>query len=46
MLENRSVRSALTTFYPGVNHQYDEDAWRDWYVKSQTSTAVDLRRSE
>jgi hypothetical protein len=46
MLENRSVRAALTVFYPGVNYQFDEDAWRDWYIRSQTSTAVDLRRSE
>ena len=45
-LENRSVRSALTTLYPGVNYQFDEDAWRDWYVQSQTTSHVDLRRSE
>ena len=46
LLENRSVRGALTTFYPGTNYQYDEEAWRDWYIQSQTSTAVDLRRGE
>jgi hypothetical protein len=46
LLENRSVRGALTTLYPGINYQYDEEAWRNWYIQSQTSTAVDLRRSE
>jgi len=45
-LENPSVRAALTSLYPGVNHQYDIDAWRAWYAESQTSATVNLRRDE
>jgi hypothetical protein len=45
-LENPSVRSALTSLYPGVNHQYDIEGWRSWYIDSQTSAAVNLRRDE
>ena len=29
---------------PGVNFNYDIDAWRVWYTKSQTTSTIDLRR--
>lgn len=45
-LKNSSVRNALTTLHPGVNFQYDIEAWRKWYVQSQTTSFVDLRRDE
>jgi len=45
-LQNSSVRSALTTLYPGVNYSYDIDAWRAWYVKTQTTSDANLRRDE
>jgi hypothetical protein len=45
-LENSSVRNALTLLNPGINHQYDVEAWRAWYIQSQTTTRVDLRRDE
>jgi len=45
-LQNNSVRGALSMFYPGVNHQYDIDAWRAWYTESQTTSNVDLRRDD
>jgi len=45
-LKNSGVRNALTTLYPGTNFQYDMDAWRKWYVQSQTTSVVDLRRDE
>jgi len=46
LLENSSVRSALTSMYPGVNYNYDIGAWRAWYVKTQTTSDVNLRRDE
>jgi hypothetical protein len=45
-LENSSVRGALTSLHPGVNHQYDIEAWRNWYIQSQTTSQIDLRRDE
>jgi hypothetical protein len=45
-LENPGVRGALTSLYPGVNHNYDIDAWRAWYTQSQTTTTIDLRRDD
>jgi len=46
-LQNSSVRGALMTMYPDAgNIQYDIDAWRAWYAKTQTSSNVDLRRGE
>jgi hypothetical protein len=43
---NTSVLNALTTLHPGVNFEYDETAWRKWYVEKFTTTKVDLRRDE
>jgi hypothetical protein len=45
-LENSGVRSALATLYPGVNFNYNIDEWRAWYVKTQTNSAIDLRRDD
>jgi len=45
-LQNSSVRSALTTLYPGVNYNYNIDEWRAWYVKTQTTSTIDLRRDD
>jgi len=45
-LENSSVRSALSTLYPGVNFNYNIDEWRAWYVKTQTTSTIDLRRDD
>jgi hypothetical protein len=45
-LENRGVLSALITLNPGVNYEFDEAAWRRWYVEQFTTTDVDLRRDE
>jgi len=44
--DNAGVRDALTTLHPGVNHQYDADAWMRWYIQKFTTTKVDLRRDE
>jgi hypothetical protein len=44
--QNSAVLTALTTLHPGVNFQYDEAAWRKWYVENFTTTKVDLRRDE
>ena len=45
-LENSGVRSALATLYPGVNFSYNIDEWRAWYVKTQTTSTIDLRRND
>lgn len=45
-LKNDKVLSALTSLHQGVNWQYDEKAWKAWYVDSQTSPDVNLRRGE
>lgn len=44
--KNPSVRSALTSLYPGVNFDYDIAAWRAWYSQSQTTSSIDLRRDD
>ena len=47
LLQNSSVRGALVSMYPDApNNQYDIDAWRAWYAKTQTTTTVDLRRDQ
>jgi hypothetical protein len=45
-LQNSSVRAALTSLYPGVNFSYNSDEWRAWYVKTQTTSTIDLRRDD
>lgn len=45
-LQNPSVLSALTSLHPGTNFRYDVEAWRQWYIQSQTSVPVDLRRGD
>jgi hypothetical protein len=45
-LENSAVLSALTALYPGVNYQYDVEAWRRWYIQTQTTSNVNLRRDD
>jgi hypothetical protein len=44
--KNGDVLAALASFYPDVNFQYDVEAWRQWYIKSRTTTDIDLRRDE
>jgi hypothetical protein len=43
---NEQVRTALTTLYPGVNFQFNEDAWREWYIEKHEPFKVNLRRVE
>jgi hypothetical protein len=46
-LRNEAVRTALRTMCPpGVDYEFDEDAWKRWYIQKFTTTNVDLRRSE
>jgi len=45
-LQNPSVLSALTSLHPGTNFRYNVEAWRQWYIQSQTSVPVDLRRGD
>jgi hypothetical protein len=45
-LKNDTVLAALTSLNPGVNFNYDEEAWRRWYTEKFTTTQVDLRRDE
>jgi len=45
-LQNDSVLAALTSMHQGVNYQFDQLAWKAWYVESHTSPDVDLRRGE
>jgi hypothetical protein len=45
-LKNKGVLDALAYLHPGVNYQYDEDAWRKWYIETFTTTRVDLRRDK
>jgi len=44
--ENPSVRNALTSLHPGVNYQFDVEAWRSWYIQSKTTSKVNLRRDD
>jgi hypothetical protein len=45
-LENPGVRNALVSLHPGVNYNFDVGAWKRWYIQSQTSATVDLRRDD
>jgi hypothetical protein len=45
-LENPAVRNALVTLHPGVNYNFDVPAWKRWYIQSQTSATIDLRRDD
>ena len=45
-LTNSAVLTALRTLHAGTNYEYDEAAWRRWYVEKFTTTKVDLRRDE
>ncbi len=45
-LQNQSVRDALIALYPGENHNFDVEAWRTWYIKTQTTSDVNLRRDD
>lgn len=45
-VKNSSVLSALATFHPDVNFQYDIDAWRSWYIQASTASRADLRRDD
>lgn len=45
-LQNREVLSALASLHPGVSFEFDEAAWRKWYIEKFTTTKVDLRRDE
>ena len=44
--KNDGVRTALTVLHPGVNFNFDVDAWRDWYVHNQSTSNIDLRREQ
>jgi hypothetical protein len=45
--QNTGVKGALNMLYPDApNNQYDIDAWRAWYSKTQSSSNADLRRGE
>jgi hypothetical protein len=42
---NQDVLSALSQLVPpGFNYSYNEEAWHHWYTRSNTPTAVNLRR--
>jgi len=43
-LKNRGVLDGLLLLVNGANFQYDEDAWKAWYVKNHEPAHVDLRR--
>jgi len=46
-LKNDAVHTALKTLCPpGVDHQFDTDAWKKWYIQTFTTTNVNLRRDE
>ena len=45
-LNNDAVLSALTSLHQGVNFNFNETAWRAWYIESHTSPDVNLRRGE
>ena len=44
--QNREVLNALSVLTDGVNFQFDEDRWRDWYARANTPPNINLRRSE
>lgn len=43
---NEEVLGALASLHPGVNHGYNKDAWRRWFMSSKTTVGADLRRGE
>ena len=45
-LQNQPVLHALNTLYPGVNHGFDQEAWRRWFISRNTPQNVNLRRDE
>ncbi len=46
MHQNREVLNALSIVTQGVNFQFDEERWRDWYARLNTPPNINLRRSE
>ena len=45
-IPNDEVLAALTSLHPGVNLQYDEARWKQWFMTSKATLAPDLRRGE
>lgn len=45
-VQNDPVLGALTVLYPGVNFQFDQQAWRRWYSEQFTPKQVNLRRGD
>ncbi len=43
-LTNATVRDALIAIYPGINHGFNQNAWRLWYQQMRTPVIVNLRR--
>jgi hypothetical protein len=43
-VKNDEALTALTVIHPGINLQYDEKAWKQWYVRQNTPGRVQLRR--
>lgn len=44
--QNDQVLAALTTIHAGVNFNFNEDAWRDWYMETHEPANVNLRRAQ
>src|SRR5262245_8920674 len=44
--ENSAVLAALSSLHPGTNYQYDIEAWRRWYIQTQTTSNINLRRDD
>jgi hypothetical protein len=44
--QNDQVLAALTTLHAGVNFNFNEDAWRDWYMETHEPAKLNLRRAE
>jgi len=46
-LKNDAVHTALKSLCPpGVDYQFDTDAWKRWYIQTFTTTNVNMRRDE
>ena len=45
-IQNPEVLDALISLYPGVNHLYNKDKWRQWFMSQKTSVPPDFRRGE
>ena len=45
-VRNDPVLHALSVIHSGVNFGFDQRSWKKWYVSTQTTSAVNLRRSE